>query len=621
MPPNTFRGGTPDDGTYEVGTGPFRDLPAGTYKGNFYGNDPRLGLIRAGDQRYSLLSSQDADVASSGNTFQVGTGPQPNLPSGIYRPGEITSFLREQERAAAAAAAQPPPAPVSPTPIAGPAVPVQTTLPNPVTPVAAPTFFPSTGLPNFGSSNLLTQTSLPGTPGGLPNVPNIVSPLQPLLETPSTLPATGTSVPNISSNLGSQSVFTQLFPSVPDISLQPTATATAADGGPILASDYLPRYEDGGEAEKALESEIITELNEIFVERGGMSPPQFYELVRGKSLPELVAIREAQRNADKSFSDRFPSLRGFSSPDDSPRNYYPPGYEFPEEGPTELDAFDSSPDMMEDLGRSMEDEIPPRAGEFQEDYHRYYQPIVPYVDPDLPEPVRRSIEQGGFYGPEAANGGPILASEYLNAGGPVQYFQGGQGVNSGALSAAAPLGHFPAYITSDEAEMLRAQGGGVTPDGGQYMANGIPVFQSENSFSMPGDFDDPRQEGETDTSPTDTGTTSDLSDVVSNYGKSTLASGLLSLGSLAFGPLASVITGPPAVAAFTKGLTDDENTQATSAAQKAGQVAAKYGLSLSKNQSYPGDLNYGKTQDEIDADNTAFSPSTFNIDDPLQGGQ
>ena len=55
-----------------------------------------------------------------------------------------------------------------------------------------------------------------------------------------------------------------------------------------------------------------------------------------------------------------------------------------------------------------------------------------------------------------------------------------------------------------------------------------------------------------------------------------------------------------------------------------GKTAAALGLDIGKisyEDTYPGDLNYGKTQDEIDADNTAFSPSTFNIDDPLQGGQ
>jgi len=40
----------------------------------------------------------------------------------------------------------------------------------------------------------------------------------------------------------------------------------------------------------------------------------------------------------------------------------------------------------------------------------------------------------------------------------------------------APPGHFPAYITPDEAEQLRSGGGGVAPGGGQYMVDGIPAF-------------------------------------------------------------------------------------------------------------------------------------------------
>ena len=412
---------------------------------NFYGNDPSLGLIRAGDQKYSLPDSE-RDASSSGNTFQVGTGPQPNLPAGRFLPGEIAGALRRQTQAAAAAAraAQPPPPPVSPTFIAGSAVPAQTTLPNPVTPVAVPSFVTSTGLPSFGSSNLLA-TSVPGATGGLPNVPNIGSPLQPLLATPSTLPATGTSVPNIGSNLGSQSVFTQLFPSVPDISQ--TATATAADGGPILASDSLPRYQNAGDVNAELEArrpEIMTGLREFFVERGRYTDEQFLAEFGRMSTKDLLREFMAQEKAEESFRDSFPSLRGFPSPEPSPdappetpslrppyeipKNYYPPGYEFPEEGPTELD-----------------------------------------YDMRLPEQFQAPGEW------QVADSGPILASEYLNAGGPVQYFSNGG--NTGVLDAAPP-GHFPAYITSDEAEMLRAQGGGVTPDGGQYMANGIPVFQS-----------------------------------------------------------------------------------------------------------------------------------------------
>ena len=40
----------------------------------------------------------------------------------------------------------------------------------------------------------------------------------------------------------------------------------------------------------------------------------------------------------------------------------------------------------------------------------------------------------------------------------------------------APRGHFAAYITPNEADFLRSQGGGVSPGGGQYMVQGIPAF-------------------------------------------------------------------------------------------------------------------------------------------------
>jgi hypothetical protein len=47
---------------------------------------------------------------------------------------------------------------------------------------------------------------------------------------------------------------------------------------------------------------------------------------------------------------------------------------------------------------------------------------------------------------------------------------------SNALSRRAPPGHFAAYINPNEAAILRSQGGGVAPGGGQYMANGMPAF-------------------------------------------------------------------------------------------------------------------------------------------------
>jgi hypothetical protein len=47
-----------------------------------------------------------------------------------------------------------------------------------------------------------------------------------------------------------------------------------------------------------------------------------------------------------------------------------------------------------------------------------------------------------------------------------------------ALQRRAPPGHFPAFVTPGEANLLRSQGGGVAPGGGQFMAGGIPAFFS-----------------------------------------------------------------------------------------------------------------------------------------------
>ena len=528
MPTYTFLGQTPNDGTYEVGTGPFKDLPAGTYKGNFYGNDPRLGIIQAGEPRYSLPDSPE-DASSSGNTFQVGTGPQPNLPAGRFLLEDIQAFLRDQARLARAeaAAAQPQPPQIN---FAAPtAAPVQTTLPSPVAPVAVPSFVPggsapstvfSSGTPNIGVDNLLAigaaqASGAPGAAGaigasGIPGIPGFVSPLQSLLPPSSTLPATGSNTlaaPNLTSSIPA-SVFSQLFPSVPDISQQPTAMAAnggpilasdslpryqvggdvdpggpdvpnefsafrqfqganmgtdpyyaddqllegflndgftleeifgpgwtdrhnrytgrplpnMAHGGPILASDFLPGYQNAGDVNAELEArrpEIMTGLREFFVERGRYTDKQF--LAEFGKMPTKDLLREfmAQKKADERFGDRFPSLRGLSSPEPSPdappetpslrapyeipKNYYPPEYEFLEEGPTELDYDMRLPEQ------------------FQNPSH-----TVPSFPPG-PLGVR-----------QAANGGPILASEYLNAGGPVRYFENGGAVGAGFRPSAPP---------------------------------------------------------------------------------------------------------------------------------------------------------------------------------------
>ena len=188
-----------------------------------------------------------------------------------------------------------------------------------------------------------------------------------------------------------------------------------ADGGPILASDFLPGYQDAGDVNAELEArrpEIMTGLREFFVERGRYTDEQF--LAEFGKMPTEDLLREfmAQKKADERFSDRFPSLRGVPSPEPSPdappetpslrapyeipKNYYPPEYEFLEEGPTELDYDMRLPEQ------------------FQNPSH-----TVPSFPPG-PLGVR-----------QAANGGPILASEYLNAGGPARYFENGGAVGAG----------------------------------------------------------------------------------------------------------------------------------------------------------------------------------------------
>jgi hypothetical protein len=112
---------------------------------------------------------------------------------------------------------------------------------------------------------------------------------------------------------------------------------------------------------------------------------------------------------------------------------------------------------------------------------------------------------------------------------PLGYANGG---NIGSVAAAAPPGHFPAYITSDEAGMLRSQGGGVAPDGGQYMANGLPAFfggaddspDTDGSSASPGSTGDPSSPGDesgnigSPASPGSTGDPSNPGDESGNIG-------------------------------------------------------------------------------------------------------
>jgi hypothetical protein len=401
-----------------------------------------------------------------------------------------------QAQEAAARAAQPPPPSVSPTPIAGPAVPAQTTLPDPTTPVAVPSFVSSTGLPNFGSSNLLAQTSVPGTTAGLSNVPGIVSPIQPLLET-STLPATGgnaLSVPNITPNLASQSAFTQLFPSIPDISLTAaaptTSTALAADGGPILASDYLPRYKDGGLAEyrssvlsgdeykqgldsglaeyrnsvldgdvQSLKQKIINEI----VEKSPRITQEDVSRLQGLDMQELYDLLQQE-----SLEDAWGAVEEFED-----RPFRGPGGFL-----DELFRRDQRP-----LRELPSPEIPPITP-YEIPPEGYYPPEYDEAPPAWPPPVNP------FETPllQVANGGPILGSEYLNAGGPVQYFS-----NGGALGAGQGVNDPVGDDTSDTPGSVAGQvsaGGDTGPPsfGGIFGPEGFKGFilgQSSGRFATP----------------------------------------------------------------------------------------------------------------------------------------
>ena len=184
----------------------------------------------------------------------------------------------------------------------------------------------------------------------------------------------------------------------------------------------------------------------------------------------------------------------------------------------------------------------------------------------------------GFFAPRLfAEGGPILASDYLNAGGPVQYFNEGQGVSA------------PDYPGEEPG-----------PPGSAV------DYSGQVSLATP----DQSNEGETS-----------ALDAAIDYGKSTAKSLGISALTTPFGPLGYGITAPLAMNSFVKGLTDEEGTQATDFAQKAGQVAQQLGLSLSKNQAYPGEVNYGIPDEDLDVQPDTSFRGVFSLDDPLQGGQ
>jgi hypothetical protein len=88
---------------------------------------------------------------------------------------------------------------------------------------------------------------------------------------------------------------------------------------------------------------------------------------------------------------------------------------------------------------------------------------------------------------------------------------------SRALQRQAPSGHFPAYITPFEAGLLRSRGGGVSPGGGQYMAGGIPSFQSSPEGDPTGgaDMGDPEGTGVgTGAEGADPADSADMADVI-----------------------------------------------------------------------------------------------------------
>jgi len=491
MPTYTLEAGRPDDGVHEVGDGPFPDLPAGIYRGNFYGNDPRLGRIQAGDQRYSVLSNQEGDVASSGNTFQVGTGPQPGLPSGVFRPDDIQAFLRDQARLARAeaAAAQPQPPQIN---FAAPtAAPVQTTLPSPVAPVAVPSFVPgggapstvfSGGTPNIGVDNLLAlgAAGAPGATGvagaiGAPGIPGFVSPFQSLLPSPSTVPATGTNAlaaPNISSGIPA-SVFSPLFPSVPDISQ--TTPATAAHGGPILASDSLPRYQVGGDVDPS-GPDVPNEFSAFRQFQGanmGTDPYYADQMLLDGFLNDGFTLEEI---FGPGWTDRHNRYTGRPLPNMAHggpilASDFLPGYQGGTEVDAELEA--RRPEILTQLMEilvnkgSMAPEtfnaetrdIPTDALLAALKTHLLdsgSSPVAPFeLGKDFYPPWEGENLEGGptelgkdFYPPwegenpiweegSPDNGSPILASEYLNAGGPVRYFENGGGTGSHEEDEAA----------------------------------------------------------------------------------------------------------------------------------------------------------------------------------------
>jgi hypothetical protein len=105
--------------------------------------------------------------------------------------------------------------------------------------------------------------------------------------------------------------------------------------------------------------------------------------------------------------------------------------------------------------------------EYEPPARRTYDDQGPYLPA---ERRRRALPPGYIPGvsPQLTYFAAGTHGKTVSGGLPTIYARGGMD--------SPPPGHFPAYITPNEAEVLRSRGGGVAPGGGQYMANGIPAF-------------------------------------------------------------------------------------------------------------------------------------------------
>jgi hypothetical protein len=263
-------------------------------------------------------------------------------------------------------------------------------------------------------------------------------------------------------------VFSQLFPSVPNIvpDISQTAPTLAADGGPILASDSLPRYQDGGETDfpegemgspfsyrpfsydkgeierEARRTKILSLLRKYL---GGESE---FPGLEDKSTSELQGMLD---NLRKAMPEGMVELLEREIPKHEQRGLPP---EFYDDKSSVLKPMDPNDPLLSGVGRDLFLGRHDREPFFDTELMMRLQEPGGTEEYARQENIRRSIIQGreadlkrfripNYLSPlgrpdlrpgelqGAANGGPILASEYLNAGGPVQYFNQGQGVYGG----------------------------------------------------------------------------------------------------------------------------------------------------------------------------------------------